>query len=122
MLILFKSALPNITLSYNASFELDSFHRPQVDHYICGIVALVAPHANFATTLRRHISSREKFKILVSSAPDHESEGSGSNVATFMFFDLCSAVETTQFVLENSKVSKETREEYNTLQVTKTFY
>ena len=77
MLILFKSALPNITLSYNASFELDSFHRPPVDHHICGIVALVAPHANFATMLRRHISSREKFKNLVPSAPDHESEGSG---------------------------------------------
>ena len=46
----------------------------------------------------------------------------GSNVATDRFFDLCSAVETTQFVLENSIVSKETREEYNTLQVTKTFY
>ena len=45
----------------------------------------------------------------------------GSSDATVMLIDLWSE-ETIQLALENSKTSKETREVYNTLQVSNTFY
>ena len=45
----------------------------------------------------------------------------GSSDATVMLIDLWSE-ETIQLALENSKTSKETREVYNTLRLSNTFY